>query len=410
MDQITIILLGVSLILFFGFLAELIFSKTGIPDILLLILLGFALGPYGMKYILPSQIEQFAPIFTTFALLFLLYDGAFNIDLASFAKGFGKGLGITIFNFFIAFLIVTGIMYVFKFNLLICLLTGAILGGVSSAFVIPLIKQLKISRESYFILTLESALTDVLCIVFALTMMEIIQLQSFSIKIMIGKIASLFAIAGVIGVLAGILWIIIVVKLLKDKKSYMITIAYAILIYVISEFLNGNGAIAVLFLGIVLRNSKQLTIILNGILNEKDGQESPEIKEEDHGITVTSQDEEFFYSQISFFLKTFFFVYIGVLVNLSDTQALIIGGIIALTLMAARQTVNILTRRFEYFDRKIFSSIFAKGLAAAAIAQIVIINNVENAIMIGNITYSVIGFSILLSSIMVFLAKRSANH
>jgi NhaP-type Na+/H+ and K+/H+ antiporter len=66
-----------------------------------------------------------------------------------------------------------------------------------------------------------------------------------------------------------------------------------------------------------------------------------------------------------------------------------------------------LTGKFVRFEQKLFAGIFAKGLAAAAIAQIVILNNVENASVIANVTYSVIWFTILLSSIMIFIAKRS---
>ncbi len=413
MVDVTVILLGISLILFFGFLAEFVFKKTNIPDILFLILLGFLLGPHGLKYVHPSQIEQFAPVFTTFALVFLLFDGAFNIDLASFAKGLTKSLGITAFNFVVSAGVIFVVMYLFKFGLLISLLTAFILAGISSGFVIPIIKRLKIKGETYSVLTLESAITDVLCIVFALTVLEILKFNTFSLQMAVSKIASLFAVAGFIGIIAGILWIILVIKIFKEHNSYMITIAYVILVYVVTEFLHGNGAIAALFLGLVLRNSKQLTSMFRGVVNKseegktaaKDGKGNKETGY-DSGVSVTSRTEEIFYSQISFFLKTFFFVYVGVLLNIADTRALLIGLIIALALMVARNASFLVTKGFDKHDRGIMASLFAPGIAAAALAQILVFNGVAGALTITNIVYATVTFATILSSIAVFMAVR----
>ncbi len=400
MVDVTLVLLGVSFILFFGFFAEFIFKKTRIPDILFLILLGFVLGPYGFNYLDPLKVQNFAPVFTTFALLFLLYDGAFNIDLASFAKGVGKSMGITLFNFFISAIIISGIMFVFTQEILTSILTGFILGGISSAFVIPIIKQLHIRNETYSILTLESAITDVLCIVFALTTLEIIKLNVFQVQVMVSKIASLFAVAGLVGIVAGIVWIILVKHVFKEHKSYMITIAYLLLVYVVTEFLNGNGAIAALFLGIVLRNSRQLILIVKKIIHRNNHP-----AKNNRETSVTTPAEELFYSQISFFLKTFFFVYIGLLFSFQDTKALLIGGILALALMLSRN-LSLVPPRAPAFDRKLMKSIFARGLAAAAIAQIIVLNDISNAVLISNITYTVISFTIILSSIRVFMSSK----
>jgi NhaP-type Na+/H+ or K+/H+ antiporter len=406
------ILFGISIILFLGFFAELLFKKFRIPDVLFLIVIGFIIGPVCLKLVLPEQIDNYMTIFTTFALLFLLYDGAFNISLKSILKGAIKSLKVTLFNFIISVIAVSGIMIAFGFTPLISLLVGFILGGISSAFVIPLLKQMGVEEETYSILTLESAVTDVLCIVSALTVLEIITLNSFNFQTMISNIASLFAIAGVIGIVAGVLWIVIVTKIFKENKSYMVTIAYLIFVYVITEFLNGNGAIAALFFGLVLKNSKEIIEIFQGIINKKpenDKDKTNHIKKHINGIGVTTENEEFFYSQISFFLKTFFFVYIGILFNISNYYVMFIGGIIAVALMVTRKLTVFIIKDFDKNNKQIITSIFARGLAAAAIAQIVVIQNIDGAETISNIVINVIVFSIILSSISIFFLKKSIN-
>ena len=261
--DVIIVLLGMSLVLFFGFFAEFIFRKFSIPDVLFLITLGFVIGPQVLGYVNTDKVAGLAPIFTTFTLMFLLFDGAFNINLSSLIREFSHSFVLTMFNFIISTVIVTLIMLLAGVPLLVAILTGFLLGGVSSSFVIPILKQVKISEKLYSLLTLESALTDVFCIVFSLTVIEVFSLGGFGLKDTLTQITSLFAVAGVVGLIGGVIWIILILRVFKEH-NYIIAIAYLILIYVLTEFLNGTGAIAALFFGLILKNSKQLSSIIVG--------------------------------------------------------------------------------------------------------------------------------------------------
>ena len=404
MVEVIHVLLAAGLILFFGAFAEFIFKKLSIPDVLFLIILGFVIGPNVLNYVGPENVVALAPIFTTFTLLFLLFDGAFNIHLSSLIREFSHSVILTLFNFLISSMVVLVVMKVVGFSWTISLLTGFLLGGVSSSFVIPILKQVNISEKLYSLLTLESALTDVFCIVFSLTVLEVFKLGGFGFQNIFSQLASLFAVAGLIGLLGGIFWIILVTKVFKEPH-YMLTIAYLLLLYVLAEFLNGNGAIAALFFGLMLNNSRSLTSILRGIQSRKAKEKKKALKGE-LGVNVITPSEAFFYHQISFFLKTFFFVYIGLLIDLSDYRALIIGGIISVLLMGSRVASRILTKRMEPLNRTLVDSVFARGLAAAAIAQLAVLANIPNALFIAKVTYVVITGTILLSSIRVFFVKR----
>ena len=405
MDVVSI-LLGISVILFLGFIAEFIFQKMSIPDVLILMIIGFVIGPYALGYVAPSQIQSFAPIFTTFALLFLMYEGAFDISLESLAKGAAKSLQITILNFILCVIITSGIMYLFGYDILTSVLVGFVLSSISAAFVIPILKQLNVTGETFSMLTLESALTDVLSIVFAFTVMQLMEVHILNFQTVFSQIASIFAVAGVIGIIAGLIWIVLVIKVFQDRKSYMITIAYLVMIYVITEYLNGNGAIAALFFGLVLKNSKLIVQVLSKLFYSGDDKEKRASK---YAIDAISPDEEFFYSQISFLLKTFFFVYIGILINLSDTNALMIGAIIAIAIMIARQSNRLITKKLSGFDQKVVRSTYARGIASAAVAQVIILKNIPKASELVDIIFAVIIFTIFLSSINVFSIKRSKD-
>lgn len=405
MDVVPLTLLGAGLIVFFGFFAEVLFKKIKIPDVLFLIALGFGLGPFGLNYVNPEALTQVAPIFTTFTLLFLLFDGAFNISLDSLLREFSHSFILTVFNFIISSALIMVVMLFAGYTWMISLLTGFLLGGVSSAFVIPVLNEMKIPQKLYSLLALESALTDVFCIVFSLTIIEIFSLGGFSgVQNTITQLVSLFAIGGLIGVVAGIVWIILIIKVFK-QHNYMLTIAYLLLVYVLAEYLQGNGAIAALFFGLMLKNSKQLSSILQGILTREAKKKKKALKG-DLGIKVTSRTEEFFYNQVSFILKTFFFVYIGLLIDFSDINALIIGGIISVIIMFGRMASSLLTKKMETPSKSLVNSIFARGLAAAAIAQVAIQAGVPHADFIAKVAYVVITGTIVLSSIRVFIVEK----
>ncbi len=414
MVDVILVLLAASLILFFGFFAEFIFKKLSIPDVLFLIILGFVLGPNVLGYVSPDGvISQIAPVFTTFTLLFLLFDGAFNISLSSLVREFSESFILTLSNFFISSIIVSvavwvaGYFWFGGFSINVSLLTGFMLGGVSSSFVIPVLKQIKISPRIYSLLTLESALTDVFCIVGALSVMEIIKLGSFGIKETAVQLISLFSIAGLIGLIGGVIWIILVLKVFKEH-NYMIAIAYLILIFVVTEFLNGNGAIAALFFGLILKNSKQLSSIIKGITAKKAKDKKKALKG-DLGVSVTTVSEVYFYHQISFFLKTFFFVYIGLLIDISDWKALTLGVILSLLIMGSRFFSLLLTKGMTPEYKSLVNSMFARGLAAAAVAQLALQAGIPHADFLVKVVYVTITGTILLSSVKIFILKARGS-
>jgi len=406
--QINSILFLVSLIVFLGYLAEWVFKKKNIPDTLLLIIVGFIIGPNVLEYIVPESLGPLAPLFTTFTLLFLMFDGALYIDLRTLTESIGSGISIGFTNFFLSSIAIGGIFYLLGHDPMIALMLGFSLGGISSAYVIPMLKQLTVDKKIYSILTLESAITDVLSIVLAITMIELKILNTFEIKNVMSQIASLFFVAGFLGILAGSLWIFIEDKVIERDTNYMMTIAYVVLLYFITEYLGGNGAIAAMTFGIVIANSKIMNEIAQRIRRTRrkkitaaaTADEEPKKK-----ITVVSRRERMFYDEISFFLKTFFFVYIGLLLNIKNLKAMALGTGIAVCVMLLRNLTSLLTKKYKTFDRMLINSLFARGIAPAAIILMAIEKKLITDQTIIDTVYFVITATIIFSSLRVFIYK-----
>ncbi|MEM2131151.1 MAG: cation:proton antiporter [Candidatus Woesearchaeota archaeon] len=391
MDTLLLSLIGFSLVIIIGFLAEYFFDKTHIPDVLLLFLLGILLGPI-LGFINPSSFSAIEPIFITLALILIIFEGSLTIKLDDFLKTAYPGTKLAFLFFFGNIFVVALVMIFFGYPWHLSILLGAILGGTSSAVVIPMTKLLKLNNESTLILTLESTITDVLCIVGAIAITEIIKINQFDFVNTIVGILSTFFIAIMIGFLSGWLWIIIRQKFQQINKAYMIGIAYMIIIYVFAEFFKSNGAIAILSYGMFLGNFKKIFTFFG--------------KEPDYSL---HESEKTFYAEISFFLKVFFFVYLGIIISFSNIILLLIGLLITILIAISRPYIVKMSvpKNIEKRDLVFMNILTPKGLAPAVLAQLTLKSEFFTQFKETNdliiITLSVILFSIILTSILVFI-------
>jgi len=402
-------LLAISLIAILGFISEILFRRTNIPDVLFLIIFGFLIGPNGFDYTSPGHLSDIAPVFTTFTLLILIFDGAFNINLSSLIREFSSSLLLTVYNFVISTVVVGGVFYyIHRFHLdgttfMASMVIGFSLAGVSSSFVIPILSQIRVGGKLFSRLALESALTDVFCIVATLSVIEVYTTGIFGIQKTLTYLIELFAIAGFIGVLGGIIWIVIRVF---EEQNYIITIAYLILVYLATEYFGGNGPIAALFLGLILNNSKQLSSIKEGILSRSIAEKQKAIQG-DLGVEVTSANEKRYYNLTSFFLKSMFFIYVGILLDITDQTALVIGCILSVLIMVTRLGSMPLTKGMTKAQRDLVNAVFARGLAAAVLIQAVIQAGMPDAEYMARVVYVVIIGTIVLSSLRVYILRMN---
>ena len=307
---------------------------------------------------------------------------------------------LTLINFFVTMIVVALLGLIVKVDFLTSLMLGAIVGGTSSAVVIPLVSQLKISDKGSTILILESAFSDVLCIVFTWAFMQAIQSGAMNVGRVIGEILSSFILATVIGVVAAILWSYVLERVRHVKNSILTTPAFVFIVYGINEWLGFSGAIAALAFGIGMANIDSL--YKNGILVKSMFKDKP---------TKLNETEKQLFSEVVFLLKTFFFVYIGVSIKLDRIMPLLIGLAITVVLFALRIPIVKLSVRREkddmpVEDKTFMSGIVPKGLAAAVLATIPVQRGLAGGETIQNIVFSVILFSILFTSIMVPILEK----
>ena len=170
---IKIIVIG--FVIFLAYFFAHLFRKTRVPDVLLLMLGGILAGPV-FSWVAPEDFGAVGPVLTTIALIVILFDSGLSMKLKTLMEASGQALLISAAAWSLSAATVTAIMYVLTpLGWGMSFMTGAILGGTSSAVVIPLVEGLRMREKPRTVAVLESTITDVLCIVGAVAALQIVK-------------------------------------------------------------------------------------------------------------------------------------------------------------------------------------------------------------------------------------------
>jgi len=398
----AVIMLG--LLVFIAHGLESVFTRTKIPDVLILLCIGLLLGPLTGLVDPAKSMGDVAPVFTTLTLVIILFEGGLGLNLKTLGRSLVGATGLTVWSF-IATLAIVGPIAHFAMGMtwLQSMILASTLGGTSSAVVIPVVKHLALGEKAKTILTLESALSDVLVIVVSLTLLGALEGGEILIGRLFGGMVASFLIAGLLGCVAGLFWSLALHWLHGLKKSIFTTPAFVLVVYGIVESLGFSGAIAALLMGITLGNVGALPRSL--VKSRKDMFENP------------TETEFAVFEEVAFLLKTLFFVYIGISIKLDDTTLIIAGLGIAASLLLLRVPVVhaslIPSASFSRFEAAISGAMNPKGLAAAVAASIPLHREMqlgkEGAFagkQIQLTVFAVVLFTIVATSLLVFLIER----
>ena len=396
--DVNVIFIIITAIIAIGFFSNYFFKKTKVPDLIWLIIFGAMIGPM-FKIIDPALLTDYLPIFSAVALLIILFEGGSGIDIYKLIKESLSVVLITFIGFFISMSIVAFLAFTF-FNMpfLVSLLLGAIVGGTSSPLVFPLIDNLKdIKKEVGILLKMESVITDPLAIIVSLVLIETILLTpsgGIIIHDIVTKLMSLLSISLMLGFFGGVIWGSIWHKFVHYKFHYMLTIGFLFFIYVMVELSGGSGAIAAFMVGLALGNMPSIRRMFK-------------IQKTLTGLTKETRN---FNSYIAFFVRTFFFALIGILLKLSRIDLIIFGILLSLALLGVRAfVIRICTYNMQISEREKNIMIFSypRGLAAAVLASMPFIQyHISGTEGFTEIVFTVIISTVLISTMGIAVLEK----
>jgi len=304
--DLLIVFSVVSAIMVIGFLGNLFFKKTGWPEVLFLIIAGILLGPV-FNIVTSASLLPITPVLSTFTLLMILFRGGMELKLFTvFTSGLRAMIHASAFFAFGMAGVAVFLHYLAGWEWIDSLMLGSILSQTGSVVVVPMVQRLSVKTETKAMLPLEATLSGIFNIVFFFALLETRLGGILDIRDALSAVAAKFS----VGVLVGVVWLRILFHLRREDFTYMITLAYILLGYVFSETLGGSGDLAVLAFGVVLGNDEEIFHMFRMSLNSS---ALSEVK-----VFLTR-----FQNEISFLMRTFFFVLLSLIYDVSQSSLLL---------------------------------------------------------------------------------------
>ncbi|MFB0558154.1 MAG: cation:proton antiporter [Candidatus Bathyarchaeia archaeon] len=356
-----------SFTLLVGYISSLIYTRTKIPDIVWLMGLGILLGPvFGLFE--KETFLSLAPLMSIIALNIILFDAGINIDIVTLIETLGKSAALAVSTFITITILVGFTLSTFmpgSFTPLQAMLLGSMIGGTSTVSVYGVLSGISSTirniESARVILLTESIITDPICIIAAITIIRMIMLPEVSIADSFRNIFSIFVLSAAIGFFIGFVWAGIMDRLRGKPFLYMITIAILFPSYILTESMigEGGGPITALTFGLALTNY--------GFFAKRIGFDST--------VKIDKRKLREFHEEITFFMKSFFFVYIGLVVTLSLNTFLIGLAVAALILVDRYLVATGLGRilRFSKEEKLLTRLICACGLPTFIMSQLPLI-------------------------------------
>jgi len=386
----------VGLLLLLASLFTTLFRRTQIPDVLELILLGILIGPV-LHWVHPDDFGKAGAFMSTIALVVILFESGVSLSLKALSASIRDTLGLTLGHFLVSMGVVATIThYWLGTPMLLSLFLGAALGGTAAAVVIPMVKVLRLREQPATVLVLESALTDVLCIVVALAFLDAAVSGLANPGRVVGNIVTTFLFAVVAGGLAAVVWLAYLDAVRELPFQIFTMLAYLFVVYGVAELLGFSGGIAAFSFGFVITSYDELGL---GRLRRL-----AHLRLTGPALPPAAQE---FLLEVVFVLKTFFFLYLGLSVTLGDRGLVLPAAATMLALLLGRGIVTWATvsRTTSRRDAGLMALMTPKGLAPAVLAAVPLRRGIEGAETLQQFTYMVVISSILIVSVLIPLLQ-----
>jgi Na+:H+ antiporter len=399
MTSVETFLIAVAAILVLGSIGEHVFVLTNIPDALWLLAAGVVIGPI-LGIVRPDQLTLVAPYLGAVTIIVILFDGGARLDIATGLRTVPRATLLAFTGFAIAALIVclasmaaaaAGFLpqpWSWQQGLLL----GTILGGSSSVVVMPAVFRAHLDPRVSGLVSFESALTDVLCIVGATTIIELMVLGAAgAAPDPITGVARTFGLGVAGGLVGGVLGLVALRFLRGSEYTYPLLLAGLMVLYVAVDANGGSAPLAILVCALVVANAH-----LPGFTGAEEwpGSLGPSVR----GL----------HAMIAFVIKAFFFVFMGAMLG-SPSWEMAFGVVLGGLLFAGRIiAVRIATVRagLTSVEQHVVSALLPRGLAAGVLAGLPVYAGVSGSAPIPSVTYTAVLTTVVIFAVAFPLARR----
>jgi cell volume regulation protein A len=399
--SVFLLILGGLIVL--GFVGSFFFEKTKIPNPVILMMVGIVLGP-ASGWIKSDALLVVAPYFGTVALILIMFEGGLELEFELALKQFKTAMLLGLLYFVLAVGAVTLVVnMLLDVPLPVALLYGFILGGTSPAVIFPMLSKMRIGKTLKTLLSLETALTEVLTVVSVVLAFDVLkEPKSASVGEVVGHIVTSVVVSFAIALAAGVVWSRFLGVFSKTPLSYMLTLGFVMILYAIAEMLGGDAAITVLFFGMILGNASWLA---SKTIPKLQAITNLDVKEAQFEIDEVIKNIN---AELSFLIRTYFFAFMGLLIDfstISEPIALAAAALLAAMVFLRWASVKIIMPLSEALRQTHSSASVAmlpRGLACAVMALVAMQTGIAGLEQLLPVVFCIILFTNLIAAALVF--------
>ncbi|MDP3436610.1 MAG: potassium/proton antiporter [Bacteroidales bacterium] len=392
----NILLIG-SVLLFVSIIAGKAGNRFGVPALVLFLGVGMLFGSdgFGIEFNSP-YIAQFIGVA---ALSVILFSGGMDTNISEIKPVLWQGVVLAsvgvILNTLVTGVIIFYISHFFSrfisFSIAESMLLASIISSTDSASVFSILrsKQVALKNNIKPLLELESGSNDPMAFMLTITFLKMIQSPDIGVFSFLTNLLTQFGIGAICGFIIARSALYFIRKINFESKSlyHILLLAALFFTYSFTDFLNGNGFLAVYIAGLTIGNSK---------------------------IQCDSTAYSFFDS-VAWLGQLILFLTLGLLVNPKELIQFDVAGIG----LAVAFSMIIISRPFAVFvslfpfkgigikSRHFISWVGLRGAVPIVFATYPLIAGIDNAYHIFNIVFFITIVSLLVQGTTVnFVAKK----
>ncbi len=346
--ELTIIFGSIAALLLLAVIANRLSGLTHVPDLIVLLLIGIALGPV-LHWVNAAHFQGTINILGTLALILILFQAGVEVRLRDALKFLPAGVTLALLSYGISVgLIALSSRYSLHLSWVDALLIGAALGCSSGSVVLPALQQITSPESIKTTLTLESSLGEILAVLMVGSIISVGGEQSMLTGVATGFSRSI-GIAAALAVALGMLWSRVWPRLANLAYSNVTNLGMVLGVYALARYLGGSGLLATLIFGVTLANVPR----------------TPHMTRQ--GLRLLS-----FHVELTFLVRSFFFVLLGIVAQFVGRRYILPSLAIVAAILLARYLAVLgsgwLVREATSRDKELLFWMLPRGLVTAVLA------------------------------------------